>query len=436
MLGALLDLGVDKEIFKNELDKLRLDGFDIIVEKKVKNAITVTDIDVVLNHDLHSHSHEHDHPNCDKEHEHHGKQGHNHHQHHNHGHDHDHNHDHNCRSGREHNHEHHHSARNLNDIEKLIDASALNNTVKEFSKKVFREIARAEAKVHNKTIDEVHFHEVGAVDSIVDIVGVSICIDMLGVDKIYSSPLHDGKGFIQCQHGKLPVPVPAVMEILTESKIPYIIEDINTELVTPTGIGLIKCLSSRYGNMPPMTVDKVGYGAGKREIGRFNALRCILGTGIDEGGDDEISVLETNIDDMNPEVLGYVMEKLFDNGALDVFYTPVYMKKNRPGILMTVLSNREKEEVLAGIVLKETSTLGIRKSTSKRYILQREIRMVSTEYGPIRVKVSSAGDFKKSAPEYEDCKKVAKEREIPLWKVYEAVNKSIDGECLEKYINE
>ncbi|MDQ2087554.1 nickel pincer cofactor biosynthesis protein LarC [Herbivorax sp. ANBcel31] len=378
MLGALLDLGIDQKKFKKELGKLNLSGYDIVIEKKVKNAITVTDVDVIVegtgdeNHKDHHH--------------------------------------------------HHHPSRNLNDIEKIIDESDLKISVKEFGKKVFREIAKAEAKVHNKGINEIHFHEVGAVDSIVDIMGVSICIDFLEVDNICSSALHDGNGFINCQHGMLPVPVPAVMEMLKESKIPYITEDVNTELVTPTGIALIKCLCSQFGIMPSIEVNKVGYGSGKREIGRFNGLRCILGKLIDESEkDDEISVLETNIDDMNPEILGYVMEKLFQKGALDVYYTPVYMKKNRPGVVLTVLTNKEKEDELSQIILSETSTLGIRKSVCKRQVLNREEKSVNTKYGKIKIKLSLVDNLEKITPEYEDCKRVAKEREVPLWKVYDEV---------------
>lgn len=304
----------------------------------------------------------------------------------------------------------------------LIDISDLKSNVKEFSKKVFREIARAEAIVHNKNIDEVHFHEVGAVDSIVDIVGTAICLDMLDIDKVYSSPLHDGTGFIDCQHGRLPVPVPAVLEMLTNGNIPYITEDINTELITPTGIGIIKCLAEGFGSMPQVTVNRVGYGSGKRDTGRLNALRCILGTMTKTGNtNDEIVVLETNIDDMNAEILGFVMDKLFELGALDVFYTPVYMKKNRPGVLLTVLCEKTCEQVIVDTILKETSTLGIRKTIAERYKMDRETIKVDTEFGEIRVKVSSTGDFRKFAPEYEDCRKIAVSRDIPLWKVYNAV---------------
>lgn len=408
VLGALLDLGINEQDFKRELGKLNLSGYNIVVKKKNINSISVTDVKVIL--DNHSHDdnkhYSHDHDNCE-DHVH----GQNHHEHHQHEH---------------HNHDHHHNERNLKDIETLIDSSELKSSVKDFSKKVFREIAWAEAKVHNKTIDEVHFHEVGAVDSIVDIVGTAICLDMLGIDKVYSSPLHDGTGFIECRHGRIPVPVPAVMEMLAGSNIPYIIEDVNTELVTPTGFGIIKCLAESFGKMPLINVNRVGYGGGKRDTGRLNALRCVMGT-MEVTGDtrDEIIVLETNIDDMSSEMLGFVMDKLFEQGALDVFYTPIYMKKNRPAVMLTVLCNKEQEQVVVDTILKETSTLGVRKTISERFKMERETVKVDTEFGEVSVKVSSFGDIKKFAPEYEDCRKIALDKDIPLWKVYNAVNKKV-----------
>lgn len=420
VLGALIDLGVNEQDFKRELGRLNLSGYDIVIEKKVKNSITVTDVDVILNEDFcsaHSQTNEHDHNHHNEHQNHYQNHNHNHnhneHQHHDHGREHNHN---------EHEHEHNHNARNLKDIEMLIDSSDLKNNVKDFSKKVFREIALAEAKVHNKTVDEVHFHEVGAVDSIVDIVGTAICLDMLEIDKVYSSPLHDGTGFIECRHGRLPVPVPAVMEMLTNSNIPYIVEDINTELVTPTGIGIIKCLAQSFGNMPVIMISKVGYGGGKRDTGRLNALRCVMGTMTETDTKDEIVVLETNIDDMSAEMLGFVMDKLFELGALDVFYTPVYMKKNRPAVVLTVLCKKDKEQVVIDTILKETTTLGIRKTVTERYKMDREIVIVNTEYGEVRVKVSKLGEFKKFAPEYEDCREIALNKNIPLWKVYNSVN--------------
>jgi len=412
-LGALLDLGIDKEEFKKELDKLNLKGYDIVIEKKTKNGIAGTDVQVVLNEEyeeMQRRAEQHEHPH------HHDGGGHSH--------------DHGCHDGpHDHSHGHGHehgghsrSMRNLKAIEMMIDWSDLKQSVKDLSKKVFREIARAEAKVHNKDINEVHFHEVGAIDSIVDIVGVAICIDMLGAERVFSSPLHDGHGFIQCQHGTIPVPVPAVMEMLKDSKIPLIQEDVNTEMVTPTGMGLIKCLSSSFGNMPAMIIDKVGYGLGKRETGRLNALRVVMGTLFGEDSMmEEIAVLETNIDDMSPELLGFTSEKLLQNGALDVFYTPIYMKKNRPAVMLTVLAVPGQEEKLVDIMLKETSTLGIRRSISKRYCMDRKIVNLNTRFGEVRVKVASKGDFSKFAPEYEDCKEIALKFGIPLMQVFDEV---------------
>lgn len=382
ILGALLDLGVDKEQFKSELGKLNLPGYDIVIEKKVKNGISGTDVEVIVEGEHEAHEAE--------------PHGHSHHG--------------------------HHPARNLVMIETMIDASDLKQSVKDFSKKVFREIARAEARVHGKDIHEVHFHEVGAVDSIVDIVGAAVCIDLLGVKKVFSSPLHDGKGYVHCQHGILPVPVPAVMEMLKGSKIPLISEDVDTELVTPTGLAVLKCLGPDFGNMPAMIIDRIGYGMGKRETGRFNALRAVVGTLFGEDSlMEEIAVLEANIDDMSPELVGYTLESLLKSGALDVFCTPVYMKKNRPAVVLTVLTHKENEEALVDIMLRETSTLGVRRSIAQRYCMQREIVKVDTEYGEVRVKVASKGEFKKLAPEYEDCRVVAMETGVPIARVYNTV---------------
>lgn len=395
-LGALLDIGVDEKLFREELEKLNLEGYELVVSKKSKNGIFGTDVKVILTGEK-APTHEHIH---DSEHRH--EHGHGQHQH-SHGHD---------------EHQHGHGERNLRDIEKLIDESGIKPAAKEFSKTVFREIAGAEARVHNKDISEVHFHEVGAVDSIVDIVGVAICLDMLGVEKVVSSVLHDGHGFIKCQHGTIPVPVPAVMEMLAGSNIPLVRTDISTELITPTGMGIIKCISSGFGSMPIMAVKKIGYGMGKRDTGGFNALRVVIGevAGSVETS-DEIVVLETNIDNMNPEILGYTMEKLFNHGALDVFYTPVFMKKNRPAVMLSVLSTVGKERGLVQVMLEETATLGIRRTLATRYCMDRKHVTVDTGWGAVRVKVASMGDVVKASPEYEDCADIARRTGVPLQKV-------------------
>ncbi len=412
-LGALLDLGIDKAAFMAELEKLKVDGYSIEINNKIKNGISGTDVHVVLE--------ETGHHEDDEEHQY----GEIHHiDHHHHG-----EHEHTHEDAHEHTHTHN-SERNLEDIEHIINHSELRPRVKSMSIKIFREIARAEAKVHGKGINEVHFHEVGAVDSIVDIVGSCICLDMLGVERIFASELHEGKGFVKCAHGLLPVPVPAVMEMLCSSKIPLITEDIPFELVTPTGLAIIKTISSGFGKMPPMSIEKTGYGMGKRETGRFNALRVVMGSLYQQDmiPNDEISILETNIDNMSPEIMGYTMEKLLDSGALDVYYTPIYMKKSRPSAMLTVLVKCGEEKKISDIIFSETSTLGIRISHSQRFCMDRELVKVNTQYGDVRVKVANIGDIMKFAPEYEDCRSIALKTGMPIKEVYELVNEKYKQE--------
>jgi len=399
-LGAMIDLGIDKELFKSELTRLNLQGYDVVIQKILKNGISGTDVRVIIHDDSGKPAQKHKprQPGLKVS----RRDAHD-----------------------DHKTDDHHTARNLNSIETLIDSSDLGLKVKEFSRKVFREIAGAEAKVHGKDISDVHFHEVGAIDSIIDIVGAGICMEMLGIDKVYSSPIHDGHGFIECQHGVLPVPVPAVMEMLVESGIPYVCDDVKTELVTPTGLGLIKCLASDYGCLPEMMIDGVGYGFGKRETGRFNALRVTLGTvAARDAGNGEIVELETNIDDMNPEIIGFTIEQLLQNGALDVYSTPISMKKSRPAVKLTVLAKPEDEGKMKHILFSETSTLGIRRTLKQRFCLEREIVAVPTPYGDIRVKVATMGDVKKLSPEYEDCKSAARKHGVPLSKIYYVVAES------------
>lgn len=384
-VAALLDLGVDELMFRNEIEKLGLSGYSIRISKKSKSGILGTDFDVILeehSHEPHSHGDGH--------------------------------------------HHHHHHERNLYDITKIIDESALHPGVKEMSKKIFNEIALAEAKVHGKSLEEVHFHEVGALDSIIDIVGASICIHLLGVDAVYASALHDGQGFITCAHGDMPVPVPAVMEMLRNSSIPLIIENVNTELITPTGMGIVKTVAKAYGQMPVMDIEGVGYGMGKRETGKFNALRAVIGTISNKLTMDRITILETNIDNMSPEIMGYTVDKLFEEGALDVYQIPIYMKKNRLGTMLGVICGEENESALAEVILRETSSIGVRKNTSPRYILDRKQLVVDTDIGQARVKISGKGPTKKVAPEYEDCKKIAMDQKIPLREVYAKIIGSVN----------
>jgi uncharacterized protein (TIGR00299 family) protein len=425
-VGALLDLGIDKDLFMGELGKLNLGGYDVLIEKTARQGIAGTDFNVIVNEeydDLVKRMEKKGHLKTEMTLENdHGDDHNNHHHdhsHHNHCHCDDNNNSDNHCNQSQHEHE-----RNLLDIEALIDASTLKQSVKSISKKVFREIARAEAKVHNKSINEIHFHEVGAVDSIVDIVGTAICLDLLGVKEVYCSPLHDGQGFIECAHGIIPVPVPAVLEILANSQIPLVIEDVKTELITPTGAGIVKTLCRNFGSMPVMIIDKVGYGFGKRETGRLNALRVVLGTFLSHDSlMEDMVLLETNIDDTTSEILGFAMEKLFENGAADVYYTSIYMKKNRPAYMLSVLCKKQIEEKMADIILRETSTIGVRRSVVKRYVMNREVIKINTDIGDVRVKISTRGDIKRMTPEYEDCRDIALRTGMPLLAVYEQVNR-------------
>lgn len=439
-LGALLDLGLEQDVFLNELKKLNVTGYSVEIRKVVKNGISGTDVKVILDDEEinHIHCHENAEHNTtdfnDYEKVNESKyisnnnenECYSHAQTHSHSHlEHEH-----CEHTHSHSHSHSQPERNLADIENIINMSELKPRVKVMSTTIFREIARAEAKVHGKEINEIHFHEVGAIDSIVDIIGACICIDMLGVERIYASELHDGKGFVKCAHGLLPVPVPAVMEMLCDSNIPLITEDVSCEMVTPTGMAILKMTCSSFGKMPPLSIERTGYGMGKRDTGRFNALRAVVGTLYEQDSlpNDEISILETNIDNMSPEILGYTMEKLFDSGALDVYYTPIYMKKSRPSVVLTVLAKCGDEKKFTDIIFKETSTLGVRISHSLRYCMNRELVKVDTQYGAVRVKVASSEDIMKFAPEYEDCKTIAMKTGMPINKVYELVNEKYKQE--------
>ena len=306
-LGALMELIDEPDYLQKELAKLNIDGYHLHVTKTKKNGITGTYVDVHLEEHPHHHDHEHHH------HEHH------HHEH------------------------HHHVHRNLFDVNKIIDDSGINERAKALAKRIFLRVALAESKVHNEELANVHFHEVGAIDSIVDIIGTAILITKIAPDKIYSSIVNDGHGFIECAHGTISVPVPATSEIFAASNVVARQIDIDTELVTPTGAAIIAELSSSFQPMPPMNVQKIGWGCGTKELNIPNVLKVSLGT-IDKTN-DEIIVMETNIDDCSSEILAYTAEKLFENGALDVFFTPIYMKKNRPAYRLSTACKEDKLEL-------------------------------------------------------------------------------------------
>jgi uncharacterized protein (TIGR00299 family) protein len=326
------------------------------------------------------------------------------------------------------------------DIEKIIQRSLFSQEIKRKGLNIFKRLFEAEAKVHGKVFEKVHLHELGFVDCIVDIFGTIIGLNMLGVEKVYSSPVNLGRGFVETKAGILPVPAPATAEIL--KKVPVYSKDISFELTTPTGAAIIKEISSGFGDMPVMDVGKIGIGAGNRDFkDRPNVLRLFVGNlslpshprlskGRQRGGkeriegflDEKMIVIETNIDDMNPQIYEYVMEKLLKAGALDVYLTQVIMKKGRPGVEITVLCNEGQKEDLMKIILRETSTIGLRFYEANRRILQRDIKSVDTEFGKIRVKISRLKDnILKTMPEYEDCKRIAKKRNIPLIEVMKKI---------------
>ncbi len=371
-IGALLSLGIDHEQFRSELNKISLDGFHVTIKDVVKNGISATDFDVHIEaHDHHDHDHEHSH------------------------------------------------GRHLTEILDLIEKSTISENAKSLSKKIFNRLAQAEAKVHHTTPEQVHFHEVGAVDSIVDIIGAAICIDLLSPDKICASIINDGYGFTHCAHGKIPIPVPAVLEIFSNASVQFRQINVDKELVTPTGAAIIAELAESFSLCPSMNVTKTGYGAGKRNNEMPNVLRVMLGETIESS--EEITIIETNIDDCSPEILSYTMEKLLKNGAHDVFFTPIYMKKNRPSVMMTVLCAHTQLDTMKAILFSETTTIGMRYHVENRFCLPRTFRSVSTKYGDVDVKCVRLHDGEKTYVEFETAKALAEKSNVPIHAIYAEV---------------
>ncbi len=307
----------------------------------------------------------------------------------------------------------------------MIASGRLPDRVKERSLSVFKKLAEAEAKIHGCRVDDVHFHEVGAVDAIVDIVGTALGLEHLEVDRLVASPLPLGSGFVTSQHGRLPIPAPATVEIL--KGLPVYGSGVDAELVTPTGAAIVAALAELVGDMPKMRIETIGYGAGQRVLAdRPNLLRIVLGHGdTHEPGDETIAVLETTVDDMNPEWIGYLMEALFEDGALDVYWTPVHMKKNRPGTVIHVLGPLPLKEKLMGRLLSETTSIGVRHSMVQRKCLDREPVTVDTPFGSVRAKrIVEADGTARIVPEFEVCRKIAREQGIPIRRVYEAILRS------------
>jgi len=321
---------------------------------------------------------------------------------------------------------HEHAHRHLPDILKIIYDSRLSSAVKDRAAKIFSRLAEAEARVHNEPIDHIHFHEVGALDAIIDVVGAAICFELLGIERFASSALHVGSGTVEMEHGRYPVPPPAVAELLKDA--PLYSTDIVGELVTPTGAAIITTVCTEYGPIPQMKLRQIGYGAGTRQYEKFpNALRILIGEDQFNASDDDASaaerlwMIETNMDDISPQILGHVMERAFELGALDCYFTSVQMKKNRPGTLLSLLCRAEQRPLLGELLFSETTTLGIRAYEVERRALERKIVAVETQYGPIDVKVAQLnGHVVKAMPEYEQCRQAARDANVPLRVVEEA----------------
>ncbi len=416
-VAALLDLGIDAHQFEHQLEKLRLGDYHLHISRQEKSGIAGVKFDVHLaDHHDHGHNHEHSHHRDDHHHHEHG---------HGHGHSHAHEHEHE-------DHHHHGENRTFGEIKELISKSSLSEWVKKKSVAVFQRIADAEGKIHGKPPEQVHFHEVGAVDSIVDIVGASIALEMLGKPRVLSAPVVEGVGWIDCAHGRFPIPAPATLAILGARGVAVTQCDEPHELVTPTGAALLAEFVENFGPMQGLVAEKIGFGLGTRtNKTRPNVLRAILGTSNSElrtpnseahdWETDTIAVLETNLDDISAEVLGNFVERALAAGALDVFHTPIQMKKNRPGVLLTVLCVEIDADKFSEMILRETSAFGVRRHSAERRKLHREFTTVKTPFGEVTVKIGKLdGKIVQAAPEFESCKKAAEKAGVPLKEVYEA----------------
>ena len=437
MLNALLlDLGADRKHLEEALKTLSLDGYHLHVDRIAKSSIWGTDFDVHMEHgekdhgiagDFDHHHHDHHH-----EHEHTHAHTHEHSQPHDHHHDHEHTHDGHSHKHTHSHHHHHGEVRGLKEIETIILSSGVSDFVKEKSLEVFRDIAQAEANVHQMPVEEIHFHEVGATDSIIDIMSFFILWETLDIDTVYSTAVTEGSGTITVAHGVMPVPVPAVMQLRLGTAIPFSQDfDIHTELVTPTGLALFKAIRPVFAQPSNLTATKVGYGFGKRDTGKFNALRgtllekSTLSHRVVTSHNDEIIQIDTTIDDQSGEELGYIMSLLLEEGALDVHYTPVYTKKNRPATHLTLLIQEGDLERFTAILFKQTSTIGFRYQNVQRKVMTRTFQTQQTSLGAVKVKKNQYGTFTKSTLEYEDCARIAHETGLSIQAVYQQLIKEL-----------
>lgn len=365
LLGSLIDAGLPVDQLRNGLARLRLPGFEVRTQKLEKNGFSATKLDVQVDDDV--------------------------------------------------------AARTVPEIIALIESSDIAARIKTQAKAMIRDLGKVEARIHNSPFDQVHLHELGGIDTVVDITGFLLALELLGIERVFASPLPIGRGFVRGAHGRIPLPAPATVELLRG--VPVVGIDIDKELVTPTGALLLTTLAQNFGPLPPMSWTSVGYGAGGRDLPIPNLVRVFIGeSSVGQGENMETLVeIQTNLDDLQPEIFEHVMTLLFNAGALDVGFSALQMKKNRPGILVTVLSRPEQAESLRTILYNETTTLGVRQRVIQRYSLPREIHTVDTAFGPVRVKSALLPDGRyKFSPEYQDCRKLAENTGAPLRAVYQA----------------
>ena len=417
--AALLDLGADKKKLEKVLKSLPVEGFSVKISRVNKSSIDACDFDVILDaaHENHDHDMEYLHGHEKEKHVH---------SHEHHGDSHEHSGDHMENHTHEHHGTHHgsHEHRGMKEILQILQAADMTENARAIAVKIFSVLAKAEAKAHGVMVDQVHFHEVGAVDSIADIVAVAVCLDDLQVSDVIIPVLCEGQGTVRCQHGILPIPVPAVANIAAQNHLPIKITKVQGELVTPTGAAIAAAVATSWELPEKFTVERIGIGAGKRQYECPGILRAMF-IRTDAANRDTILKLETNIDDCSGEVLGYLMERLLKAGAKDVHYQPVFMKKNRPAWLLTVLCRPAQKKVLEDIIFRETTTIGIRYTTMERTVLQREICTVDTIYGTVEVKVCRDGNNVYFYPEYESVAKAAREGDVPYLEVYSEAAKKV-----------
>lgn len=426
-VAAMIDLGADPDALEKALDSLPADGFFVEISRVKKAGIDCCDFHVHLDDDCENHDHDMDylygnltlaagsgcscHEESDRE-EHHC-------------HCHEEGHDgeahHCCRQGKD----HYHTHRGLAEILPMINACDMTETAKALARKIFRIIGEAEAKAHDLPLDEVHFHEVGALDSIVDVVAAAVTFDSLHIKEVIVPKLTEGTGTVRCRHGVMPVPVPATVNIVSAYKIPMELTGAKGEYVTPTGAAIAAAISTSHQLPPSFVIKKAGLGAGKRAYtDRSGILRAFLIRGEENEDRDKVVKLETDIDDCSGEVLGYVMKKLFKAGAKDVHYAPIFMKKNRPAWELTVICREDKVEEMEKIIFTETTTIGIREYPLRRSILDREEKEVETVYGKAAVKQVTFRDMTRAYPEYDTVKKLAKRNKVPFMDIFDAVKEA------------